>query len=127
MCLILGVGLRPANGCGASVWPVEAQLCGVIKSAMRRAGWRRSVARRGGVAYTGAGPAHGSVRGRRSAEKATSIAELRRGRDGLRAASQCNVAAAVHLAAAGQAERSGCAGHIRPGGGAGGIGGCVAA
>ena len=48
---------------------IESRLGGVIKSAMRRAGWRRSVARRSGVAYTGAGPAHGSVPGRQSAAK----------------------------------------------------------
>ena len=62
-----------------------------------------------------------------AAEKATSIAEsYRAGETGLwcRAASRSNVAAAVRLAAAGQADRSVCAGHIHPGGGAGG---CVTA
>src|SRR5262245_3211389 len=63
-------------------------------------------------------------------EKATSIAESYGvGKTGLgcRAASRSNVAAAVHLAAAGQADRSVCAGHIHPGRGAGGTGGCVTA
>src|SRR6516165_4411079 len=65
-----------------------------------------------------------------AAEKATSIAEsYGAGETGLwcRAASRSNVAAAVRLAAAGQADRSVCAGHIHPGGGAGGTGGCVTA
>jgi len=38
-----------------------------------------------------------------------------------------NVAAAVHLAAAGQADRPVCAGHTHPGSGTGGAGGCVTA
>ena len=62
-----------------------------------------------------------------AAEKATSIAEsYGAGETGLwcRAASRSNVAAAVRLAAAGQADRSVCAGHIHPGGG---TGGCVTA
>ena len=71
----------------------------------------------------------GSVRGRRSAAKLVCRREgdehrreSRRGRDGLwcRAASRSNVVAAVHLAAVGQADHSVCAGHIHPGGGAGG-------
>ena len=36
-----------------------------------------------------------------------------------------NVAVAVHLAAAGQADRPVCAGHTQPGRGSGGAGGCV--
>jgi hypothetical protein len=67
-----------------------------------------------------------------AAEKATSIAESYGAGEtvcGVAPASQSNVAAAVHLApaAAGQPDRSVCAGHIRPSGEAGGTGGCVAA
>ena len=71
----------------------------------------------------------GSVHGRRSAVKLACRRTRRRGRDGLwcRAASRSNVAAAVHPAVAGQPDRSVCAGHIHPGGRAGGTGGCVTA
>src|SRR5262249_44391576 len=55
--------------------------------------------------------------------------ELRRGRDRsvVSRGVTSNVAAAVHLAAAGQADRSFCAGHTHPGRGTGGAGECVTA
>jgi len=63
-------------------------------------------------------------------EKATGIAEsydAGRDRSGVSRGITSNVAAAVHLAAAGQADRPVCAGHTHPGSGTGGAGGCVTA
>ena len=56
--------------------------------------------------------------------------ELPRGRDRSVVLSRditSNVAAAVHLAAAGQADPPVCAGHTHPGSGTGGAGGCITA
>ena len=53
MVFLVEVGLRPTNGRGAGVCPIGAHRAPATKGAMRRAGWRRSVARRVGVAVDG--------------------------------------------------------------------------